>query len=573
MIDLKINSIVQAVLPNKIILIIKDIKEFKKPGDLRIGSFIEVESENGDKIVGIIENFRLTLAKDELEDWLNDVENTTEDRQEPKQKKDSYTIEATPLGIISLDDQSREYVFVRGGHQITIPPKTVIKATDTTIKILYKQSGSDKINDKFFRFSHLANDLNIAVPVDGNKFFNKHIGIVGSTGSGKSHTVSTLIQKAISEKNSPFNELNNSHIVIFDMHGEYKSAFPDSGLLTVDDIKIPYWLLSPFELHDLLIDAQEERAYKQIAILKDAVTKSKQDNNSDPNKTVTYNTTTKFKIAEVIDFIKIENEKMVDGANNRQKQGDNFGVFTNFLTRLNSKIQDKRFDFLFSDSCEDIKIKDVLEQFLSYKNDDLANVTIIDLSGVPFEVLSIVISVVSRIIFEYGYYYKKYIEKISNEDNKKDMDTPILIVYEEIHKYAPKSEFSKYQSARESIERIVKEGRKYGVSAMIVSQRPSEVSDTIFSQCNNFVAMRLTNPLDQEYIKKLLPDNLGSLVDNLPSLQCGEALLVGEAVTIPSLVKIDKPTPEPHSSDIPYLDHWRNPWKEILFDDLIDTWN
>ncbi|MFM5955572.1 MAG: ATP-binding protein, partial [Dolichospermum sp.] len=107
-----------------------------------------------------------------------------------------------------------------------------------------------------------------------------------------------------------------------------------------------------------------------------------------------------------------------------------------------------------------------------------------------------------------GYYYKKYKEKEQDEENRK-MDTPLLLVFEEAHKYAPKSDYSKYKSARESIERIVKEGRKYGVSAMIVSQRPSEVSDTIFSQCNNFVAMRVTNPTDQEYVKRLLPDNLG----------------------------------------------------------------
>ena len=150
---------------------------------------------------------------------------------------------------------------------------------------------------------------------------------------------------------------------------------------------------------------------------------------------------------------------------------------------------------------------------------------------------------------------------------------PLLLVYEEAHKYVPKSDLARFKSSRASIERIAKEGRKYGISLAIVSQRPSELSETIFSQCNNFIAMRLTNPDDQNYVKRLLPDTLGSVTDILPSLQSGEALLIGEATVMPSIVKIDRCEHEPSSNDIPYLEKWKNEWYDkVDFKTITTKW-
>jgi hypothetical protein len=213
-----------------------------------------------------------------------------------------------------------------------------------------------------------------------------------------------------------------------------------------------------------------------------------------------------------------------------------------------------------------LKFEETLRQFLSYKTDSTSNVTIIDLSGVPFEVLNITVSLISRLLFEFGFYSKKH-------HASKESETPLLLVYEEAHKYVPKSSLSKFRSSTLAIERIVKEGRKYGVTAMIVSQRPSEISETIFSQCSNFIAMRLTNPNDQSYVSKLLPDTLNSLINTLPSLQQGEAILIGEAIVMPSLIYMDQCVPEPSSSDIKYLQVWKEAWKDVAFVDLIDKWN
>lgn len=168
-------------------------------------------------------------------------------------------------------------------------------------------------------------------------------------------------------------------------------------------------------------------------------------------------------------------------------------------------------------------------------------------------------------IFEYGYYFKKTF----NDDFDK---TPIMLVYEEAHKYIPKIKSSKYNSCRVSIERIAKEGRKYGVTAMIVSQRPSEISETIFSQCSNFISMRLTNPEDQNYVKRLLPDSLGPLTDSLPTLKEGEAILIGDSIVMPSLVTINPCEPTPSSNDISYLQEWKKKWADVDFEILVNNW-
>ena len=236
-----------------------------------------------------------------------------------------------------------------------------------------------------------------------------------------------------------------------------------------------------------------------------------------------------------------------------------------FISRIRNKITDERLNFLFGKETEKTTFDYALRQFIGYSDDNKANITAIDLSGIPFEVLSTTVSLISRFIFEYGYYFKR---TFNPNDNK----APILLVYEEAHKYVPKSDAVRYSSSRVAIERIAKEGRKYGVTLVVLTQRPSEVSETIFSQCNNFVAMRLTNPSDQDYVKRLLPDSLGTLTDTLPILGTREAILIGDSLIMPSLVKIDESRPTPSSTDIAFIQEWKKKWLNVDFKSLIKTW-
>lgn len=587
----KINAEVISVYPNRVKIAVDDLSAFQPETEsLKVGSYLRIADNENAIMIAIIENFSIEVKEN---------------------GERSYNIEALPLGMIIGDE------FVRGGDTIAIPPKKVEPATKEDIKKIFMESVGE---DEKFLFSKLSSDQEISIPVNGNKFFNKHIAIVGSTGSGKSHTVCKIIQNAIKEKSGNF-ALNNSHIIIFDIHSEYRSAFPNANFLSIDNLTLPYWLMNSEELEEILLDTGERDNYNQSSIFRTLVTENKIMHNREERK-IFYDTPVFFDIDEITNAVNnLKNETYNAKNNSRymindgsyklpsdrkteetsgielteeerikkyfQKElkfypikaqnitkGDyNDGTLDKFSVRLRAKVTDKRLDFLFGNKTKEITFEEVLKQLMGYGNEEKTNVTIIDLSSVPFEVLSITVSLISRLIFEYGYYYKRYrcnIDKYENINN----DIPFLLVYEEAHKYVPKSELTKYRSSQKAIERIAKEGRKYGITLMLASQRPSEISETIFSQCNNFIAMRLTNPNDQGYVKRLLPDTLGNLIEKLPSLSAGEALLIGEAIVMPSVVQIDEcKENKPSSNDIPYWHLWKEEWKPLDFEQLRKEWH
>ena len=546
----KINAEVISVYPNKVKISVDKLEDFQEADEkLRVGSYLRISDSDDCVLMAIIENFSIEVGTD---------------KNGEATKK--YIIEAQPLGLIA------DGKFERGGDSIAIPPKSVKPATIEEISKIFEESMEAK---DMFEFALLASNEGIKVPVNGNKFFNKHIAIIGSTGSGKSHTVAKIIQSAINGKSGEFAGLNNSHVVIFDIHSEYHTAFPHANYISIDNLILPYWLLNSEELQELFIET-EANDHNQRSLFKDAVVESKK-NHYDGDKIIKerihFDSPYFFDIDEVLTKAKKENTRMISNGtdakgNPKSKQGPLHGQLTNFINRMEVKLHDKRLEFLLGDKAKAISFQDTLKQFLGY-GDSKSNVTIIDLSGIPFEVLSISVSLISRILFEYGYYYKKVLESKEAQYNN---DIPLLLVYEEAHKYVPNSDMVKYRASRDSIERIAKEGRKYGVSLLLASQRPSEISDTIFAQCSNYVAMRLTNPNDQACVKKLLPDTLGDLINKLPSLKAGEGLLIGDAVVLPSVVKIERCEPVPSSNDIPYWDLWKEQWKDLPLDEIKKLW-
>lgn len=542
----KINAEVISVLPNKVKIVVDRLEDFQLPSEkLKVGSYVRISDSEDAIMLAIIENYSIEIV----------------DNKEGESER-KYILEANPLGIV------RDGEFERGGDTIAIPPKDVKPATIDDINAIYAQSIAE--NEKF-EFASLSSNPDITVPVNGNRFFNKHIAIVGSTGSGKSHTVAKIIQSATSIKDGEYDGLNNSHIIIFDIHSEYKAAFPNANYLDVTDIVLPYWLLNSEELQELFLDT-EANDHNQRNVFKEAVITSKINHfqgSSEKKDKINFDSPFRFDIKEVLFFLQDKNNEMVEGKST-PKQGPLNGKLSNFISRLENRINDKRLSFLLDDSVQNTTFEETLKQFLGY-GESKSNVTIIDLSGVPFEVLSITVSLISRLLFEFGYYYKRL--RYSNKpDETLNNDTPFLLVYEEAHKYVPNSDLAKYRASRKSIERIAKEGRKYGITLMLASQRPSEISETIFSQCNNFITMRLTNPNDQNYVKKLLPDTMGQLIDKMPTLKSGECLLIGDAVILPSIVKIGECNPKPSSNDIPYLELWKKEWNNLDIREIIDNW-
>ncbi|EON3339745.1 TPA: ATP-binding protein [Yersinia enterocolitica] len=551
----QINAQVIAVFPDKVRIVVDDLENFKIAEEsLKVGSYVKIADNENAILIAIIENFQIAVSADGKRDHI---------------------IEAFPLGIL------RNGKFERGGDSLAIPPKEVQPATIADIKKIYEDSVP---KDASFHFATLSSNISVPVPVNGNKFFNKHIAVVGSTGSGKSHTLATIIQKAVSEKTGDFS-LNNSHVIIFDIHSEYKSAFPSANHIDISNLALPYWMLNSEELEEFFLDT-EANDHNQRNIFKEAIIKDRlaKFSGSDAEKqNIHLDTPLLFDIREVLAYTIAKNEEMVDtgevyAASNKEKagqpkytQGSLHGKLTNFVNRLENKINDGRLNFFLGEKSMKTTFEETLQKLLGYSSKSESNVTVIDLSGVPFEVLSITVSLISRLIFEYGYIYKR-IRCARNPNEKINNDIPILLVYEEAHKYVPNSDLSKYRSSKVAIERIAKEGRKYGVTLLLASQRPSEISETIFSQCSNFIAMRLTNPADQGYVKKLLPDSLGSLIDKMTSFRQGEALLVGESIILPSIVQIDPCTHSPSSSDIPYWQLWKEEWKLMDFAAIKEEW-
>lgn len=565
---------------------LNSIDEFEQNKNfIKIGKYLTVQEGNLNYILVSILNIKTIEGTKDIE----------------------YHIETQPVGSYFQSDEIMD--FKQGSINIPSPTEPVFIPDNEIIDKIFAKS-----KDFTYKMGKLSNNDNIDYYINGNSFFSKHIGIVGSTGSGKSCSVAKIIQQVAGINNAlNINKDNqkNSHIIIFDIHSEYKNAFSLAesenftlNNLDVEKINIPYWLMNSEELESLFIESNEMNSHNQISQFKRAVILSKEKHN--PGRKITYDMPVYFDIKEVYNFIynlnsevisKIDGEygkpKLTNGhlveniseylentyefiassqsKDNKASNGPFNGEFERFLTRIETKLNDKRLEFITNPKKEDeseFKTEDfsiILKQFIGYI--DKSNISIIDLSGVPFEVLSITVSLVARLIFDFAFHYSKNKHK-NNEQN----DIPFMIVCEEAHNYIPKDGGAEYNASRKSIERIAKEGRKYGLSLMVVSQRPSEVSETIFSQCNNFVVLRLTNFNDQNCVKRLLPDNNSSLVDCLPTLSAGEALIVGDATTIPAIVKMELPNPKPKSDNVDFYSKWNNEWVDIDLADTIKRW-
>lgn len=570
--------------PGNIIISIDDYANFEvNKNNIQVGRYLQIQEGNLNYVVVQIQNVKtLMTSNNEL----------------------SFIVSTRPIGM--LDENNN---FVRGGVLLPVPTEPVFILQDTVMQKIY----TDNTNMDY-EIGALLHNPEITYKLNGNKLFSKHIAVVGATGSGKSCAVARILQNALGIEGAGENKFahdsNNTHIVIFDIHSEYAAAFTldekeqfNLSVLDVDSLILPYWLMNADELESLFIESHEQNSHNQISQFKNAVIWNKEKHN--PNVNVTYDTPVYFSIKEVLNYIiNMNNEvlakttddynkpKLQDGTTitreeyfdkiydfaepsqsreNKATGGPFRGEFDRFILRLETRLSDKRLTFLLDpkdksgNSFKTEHFETIIKQLLGYANK--SNVAIIDLSGIPFEVLSITVSLVSRIIFDFCFHYSK-LKHTSDLKN----DIPVMLVCEEAHNYVPQSGGADYNASKKSIERIAKEGRKYGISAMIVSQRPSEVSETIFAQCNNFIALRLNNDNDQNYIKRLLPENDASVADILPNLGAGEALVVGDASLLPSLVKLKMPSPEPKSESIDVYNQWRKPWIDPVFEDVIKRW-
>lgn len=315
---------------------------------------------------------------------------------------------------------------------------------------------------------------------------------------------------------------------------------------------LPYWLLNSEEIQSLFVDRSEFSAHNQVVAVQDAITKQKKtflekEHRTDLLQSFTLDSPIPYSLKNVIEELKYLNEEKVDGARG-PKNGPFNGEFSRLLVRIGSRINDRRYGFLFNspDKYNQYTSLSAIAEKLMGFGEGKESIKIIDFSEVPADILPIIIGLVARIIYQVQFW--------TTPENRR----PIAFVCDEAHLYLPRKEGNPIERrAVESFEKIAKEGRKYGVALMIVSQRPSDVSATILSQCNNIISLRLTNADDQSTVRKLLPESLESLLEALPIMDVGEAMVVGDSVLLPSRIKINAPQQKPLSATIDFWTCWQ----------------
>jgi len=402
--------------------------------------------------------------------------------------------------------------------------------------------------------------------LNGNRLFQRHAIVVGSTGSGKSYTTARLLDQIA--------ELPQANVILFDIHGEYQTLNSDEfrhlriagpGDITQNRgladgvLHLPFWLLGYEALVALFVDRTDLNAPNQAMLMTRCVTDAKRAM-LDPTKhaDILANFTIDSPVPFNIDAVHMQlselNEQMVPGANNKEKQGPYFDKLSRLIARFEAKRNDRRLGFIFQPpaACMDMDWLSEVTHFLicgrGSQNDGKGGIKIINFSEVPSDILPLMVSLIARLVFTVSQW------------TPPDSRHPIALFCDEAHLYIPERTSS--DSADEIsvgiFERIAKEGRKYGVGLVVISQRPSEVNRTVLSQCNNVIAMRLTNGDDQSVIKRLLPDSLGGFGDLLPVLDIGEALVVGDASLLPSRVIVSAPRFKPSSATVDFWDRWRD---------------
>ena len=456
------------------------------------------------------------------------------------------TVQLTPVGSLAPDG-----TFERG---ISVYPTT--GAEVHAVASAQLDSMFRKFREKRFDIGTVSTNPSTRVHLDPSSLFGRHSAILGQTGSGKSWTVASILQKAVAT-------MPRAHIILLDLHGEYREAFPAGVSRVVDatQLEIPYWLMTFQELCDLLIDRSEFSAHNQIAVFKDSLgALRKEEGESLGLLRTTLDTPVFFDLAKIRDAV-VQANGLVKSHTGNMVKGPLTGSFDNFLMRLDSRLGDNRYDFLLKPKVRktSASMESLLRDFVGLGGQK-SSITVIDLSPVPFDVRPTVTAQIGRLAFEFNYWNPQYAE------------FPILLVCEEAHAYITRDSDTTYEGARKSMERIAKEGRKYGVGLTVVSQRPHELSETVLSQCGTFVCLRITNPGDQDYVRRLVPEAEQNLVNILAGLRRGEALILGEATPLPTRMQFDVPNPTPKSNDVDFYKYWIEGPEDLDVATVVDRW-
>ena len=515
---------------------------------LKINDLIVFSGTNADqKLIGIVTK----ISKKRI-----DVDEDDESNEEIEY---SYNFcNATLVGTFYKKfSPTKNNVFKRAVNTYPEINSKVYLADGKALSIIMNSLENEITSDKRLKIGKYASNQEVQAILDGNKFFQRHAAIVGSTGSGKSFTVANILEKAY--------ELPYANLIVFDLHGEYNELSYAKQIKISDDngLHIPLWFFNYEEIHSLFIESAEGTSTNQRAAIIKYILENKkkyiQENMPEfSSEIITADTPIPFSAKDLKEYLETENIRE-EGTGDfyktgdkkgleKTKQGQYYGKLTNLITRLQTKIDDKKYGFVFNE--KDSGKAEYLNKFVAEIMGKDKKIKVIDLSEVPSDMLSIIIGIVTRLVYEVQFWMNP---------KKEETRHPLAFICDEAHLYMPR-DTSKMKAVEnkslEIFEKISKEGRKYGVSLVIVSQRPAELNPTIISQCNNIISLKITNDRDKSAVATMLTDSLVGLVETLPNLDVGEGIVIGDSIKLPTKIILDKPKEEPKSSTIDFWDRW-----------------
>ncbi len=419
--------------------------------------------------------------------------------------------------------------FRRGVTRYPIPGCAVLPVTTDDMRAIFAADDSPHVE---IGTVYPTEDIRGTLYVD--PMLSKHFAILGSTGTGKSTAVALILHR-ISQL-SP-----EGHIVMIDPHGEYSAAFKNIGLLLdVSNLNMPYWLMN-FEEHcEVFVTATGSESQEDRDILAKCLLAARSKNRlAESMGKITVDSPIPYLLSDLSNGIQNEMGKL--------DKATNSAPFMRLKTKIDEIKADPRYQFMFSG----MLVGDTMGEFIAKVFRLPSNgkpISIIDVSGVPSDITSTVVAVLSRLIFDYAIW------------SRDDTTRPILLVCEEAHRYVPNEKYADGSSVGKILSRIAKEGRKYGISLGLITQRPSDLAEGVLSQCGTIISMRLNNDRDQAFVKAAMPEGARGFLDSIPALRNRECIICGEGVSIPIRVSFDEleEMKRPASADPSFTQLWNS---------------
>ena len=438
----------------------------------------------------------------------------------------------------------RIHGFRRGVTRYPIPGGMVYPATTRDLEQIYASDGRAAITiGKVFP----TKDIRAGLYIDA--MLGKHFALLGSTGTGKS-TSAALILHRICEA-AP-----KGHIVMIDPHGEYSAAFRQTGqILDVSNLQMPYWLMNYEEHCEVLLSSSGNERQVDADILAKCLLAAR-------SKSRLAQTMGKITVDSPIPYLLSDLNNIIQDEMGKLDKATSSAPYMRIKGKLDELKADPRYQFMFSG----MLVGDTMTAFISkiFRMPGHGKpISIIDVSGVPSDITSTVVAVLSRLVFDFAIW------------GREEKTRPILLVCEEAHRYVPSEKHADGSSVAKILSRIAKEGRKYGISLGLITQRPSDLAEGVLSQCGTIISMRLNNDRDQAFVKAAMPEGARGFLDSIPALRNRECIICGEGVAIPIRVTFDnlEEHRRPASEDPSFVELWSHDGgEEELVERVVMRW-